>query len=133
MNCIGVQGITALDFHLSMSSRLSPEDCRGPLVYLDLSDEVTNRVAFALATVDKVHLLHRAVVGATDKGEARCGSCVAHWLDISAITSVVGQSLQRRDLHLVANIMMKQVCSTVGWDYRELSNFLASKASNKTE
>jgi hypothetical protein len=50
-------------------------------------------------------------------------------LDIASIASIVGQQHQRRDLHLVANLVMTQVCATLGWDYRELSNYMASKAS----
>lgn len=129
MNCTGLQGITVLEFHLSLSSRTSPADCRGPIVYLDLSEQVIDRLTTALLAVGMHELLQEAVVAATSKGEVRCGSCAAHWMDIAAITSVVGQKSQRRDFHLIANMLMKQVCDTLHWDYRELSNYMASKAA----
>jgi hypothetical protein len=97
-------------------------------VYLDLSEQVMDRIATAVLAIGKPEMLQDAVVGTT-KTEVRCGSCAAHWLDLAAVTSIVGQNHQRRDLHLVANIVMKQMCATLGWDYRELSNYMASKAS----
>ena len=129
MNCTGLQGITVLDFHLSLSTRISPEDCRGPIVYLDLSEQVMDRLATAVVAIGNPKMLQDTVVGTTSRSEVRCGSCAAHWLDLASVTSIVGQNHQRKDMHFVANIIMKQVCATLGWDYRELSNYMSSKAS----
>lgn len=124
MNCTGIQGQTALDFYLSLSSREDPTQCRGPLVYLSLGKGVGSRMMEALEIVEKEDIVENAYICRLENGLGKFASCSAHWLDISAISYVVGASLGRADFKQIAEAIKQMVCSGNDWDYRELDNYL---------
>lgn len=129
MNCIGIQGQSVLDFYLSLNSRSSPEDCRGPLVYLDLIEPVMERVAQAAASAGKEYLAYNLMIAPTEEDDIRCGSCAAHWIDISAVCVVIGRMMGREDIRLIGHGLINQMCDSLDWDGKELDNYLRSRAS----
>jgi hypothetical protein len=133
MICTGTQGQTALDFYLSLMSRTGIEDCRGPIVYLQLAKPVVVRITAAMEAVGKEQVVNNAFITrmANDPEMALFGSCAGHWLDISAVTSVVGSSLHRSDLISIGRSLALQLCAQAGWDHRELDNYMKSALESR--
>jgi hypothetical protein len=127
MHCKGVQGQTLLDFYLSLSERQVPTDCCGPLIYMEMPGTVVQKVAQVLSLVDKKELIANAYIASITNNSAKFGSCAAHWLDMSAITTVIGARLYRNDLSLIGHSLAVLLCEQAGWDYKELDNYLRSK------
>lgn len=126
MTCQESDGKTVLDFYLSLSSRESPKDCRGPIVSLALANPIVSSVFKACETLGQEYLVSSSVVDKADQYRTNMSACMGHWLSMCAITSVVGSKEDRKDYLVVANGLMITLCGSIDWDYKELDNFLRS-------
>lgn len=125
MICTGVQGQSALEFYLSLFSRKGTADCRGPVIYLELSKDIAAKIFASLTIVDKVELVENAYISRMlNRPKALFGSCAGHWLDMSVICSAVGFKLEREDLQLIGDGLKSNVCTAAEWDFKELDNYL---------
>lgn len=124
MNCTGTQGQACYDFYLELLKRGKQNYCCGPLAYLELNTEVVERLMYALTLVDMQAKLADAYIGMSGQDSGRFGACMGHWLDISALTSEVGTQAHRHDLEFIGEKIFRELCRTIGWDYKELDNFL---------
>jgi hypothetical protein len=129
MHCTGIQGQTVLDFYLSLSTRQVPTDCRGPLIYMDMSETATRKVAQVLTMVNQKSLISNAYIATITNTLAKFGACAAHWLDMSAITTIIGSRMHREDYAVIGHVLAVELCDQAGWDYRELDNYLRSKVT----
>jgi hypothetical protein len=80
----------------------------------------------ALAQLEQEACLEEAYISRVSDETALFGSCVAHWLDITALVGELGHQLQRNDFMLVSQKIYQKVCKVAGWDWRELDNYLES-------
>lgn len=133
MICTGIQGQTALDFYLTLMSRNKLEDCRGPIVYLELAKTVVERIVAALSALEQERVINNAYITrmVSNPEMALFGSCAAHWLDISSLTSIVGAQIKRNDLVSIGRSLSLHLCEQAGWDHRELDNYMRSALESK--
>lgn len=134
MICTGIQGQTALDFYLTLVTRTSTDQCMGPIAYLELARSVAERLMSAMEAVGKEDIIGNAYITrmVNSSNRALFGSCAAHWLDISSITSVIGAAAHRSDLVSIGRSLSLHVCEQLGWDYRELDNYMRSAIASKS-
>lgn len=121
--------MTALDFYLTLKDREELDECRGPIVYLKLNSAAANRLYTAAAEIEVEPLVRRAFITLVSEDVALFGSCMAHWTDLSSIAYAVGGQMGRPDIKLVGEIIFRKVCNILGWDHRELDNYLVSLSS----
>jgi len=133
MICTGIQGQTALDFYLTLMSRNKIDDCRGPIVYLELAKPVVERIVAALSALDQERIVNNAYITrmVSNPDMALFGSCAAHWLDISSLTSIVGAKIHRSDLITIGRSLSLHLCEQAGWDHRELDNYMKSALESR--
>lgn len=124
MICIGTQGQSVLDFHFTLSSRNSTLTCRGPIVYLEMNEPTARRIFDAVSSVGIEGSFASTFIATSVEDKALFGSCVAHWLDIAYTLEMLAHRQQRQDLVQVSFVMITNICDTLGWDYKELSNYL---------
>jgi len=134
MICTGVQGQTALDFYLTLSSREKMEDCRGPIVYLELAKPIVETVVAAMSAIGAEKIINNAYITrmVSNPQMALFGSCAAHWMDISSTMSVVGSHLRRSDLISIGRSLFLHMCEQVDWDSRELDNYMRSAMERRS-
>lgn len=126
MICTGYEGQTALDFYLTLKSRKEVIECRGPIVYLKLNSSVANRLSWAASTIGVEGLVTKAFITLVEDDLALFGSCMGHWTDISSIAFAIGEQTGRLDVRTVGDRVFRECCNVLGWDYRELDNYLHS-------
>ena len=133
MICTGHQGITALDFYLSLTDRECQHACRGPLVYLRLNTVTAEKMLEGSAAVGMADEFSNTFISETRDGSGAFGACMAHWVDLSTSIAAVGDGMGRKDLSYVGEELFKTACRIAGWDFKEVYNYLQSYGTGVEE
>lgn len=105
--------------------------CRGPLL----------RITFRPYRVSLLELIMNSTA-ASDvlwdgfQGESYHGlhfeRCAAHWMDLAALCGLRAAQYRRVDWSTTADRFMENVCTTAGWDTKEIVNLIAWQGEKLT-
>ena len=126
MICTGTEGLTALDFYLSLSGRVDHTICHGPIVYLELNERVADILLRNLSSMGLSEKIENAYISRKSQEVGVFGSCMGHWIDIVAISVETGRQNHDHTLQYVGDSIYKAVCAQAKWDHKELDNYLQS-------
>lgn len=134
MICTGTEGMSTLDFYLSLVPRNMAE-CKGPLAYIQINDQGSMIMAHAAQHLESPlqSIIIDSYITGVNNGKSLFGSCMGHWVDICAAVDVVGKHLAEPSMERFSSILFRRVCKEAGLDQRELDNYLLSYVSTLNE
>lgn len=135
MSCTATtaSALSELDFVLTLRERFHDDGrttCTGPLITMAMTTERCLTVSAIFASPNATRLLWEGLTSADT--EFAFALCAAHWLDLTALIWLRSRQHQRLDWHGEADRLLRDVCSAVGWDTKEILNMLRWQTTRLT-
>ncbi len=126
--CARGTAMDELEFVQSLSRRTLTGECSGPVLHMALTAWRLFSLEQCLASQQAMEMLWDNYADDSAQG-VHFALCAAHWMDLCALAWLRAEQARRSDWRSEAFYLVRQLCTTAGWDAKEIVNMFAWQRS----